>query len=88
MGVPIISVQSSAPIATLAKRYKNALYIFAVAMNNSLSRPRFILEGVNETEAFVVGEGRNVTITRGGFEDAFGGYGVHIYKIPLTGEGK
>ena len=81
----IISVQSSVPIATMAKRYKNTLYIFAVAMTNSASQPRFTLGELNGTEARVVGEKRNVAITRGAFEDAFGGYGVHIYEIPLNG---
>lgn len=79
-----ITVQSSNPIATIAKRYKGTLFIFAVAMTNFASQPRFTLEGVNGTEAVVVGEKRNVTLTRGTFEDAFDGYAVHIYEIPLT----
>ena len=69
----------------MAKRYKNTLYIFAVAMTNSASQPRFTLEGLNGSEALVVGEKRNVMITGGAFEDPFAGYGVHIYEIPLTG---
>ena len=80
-----ITVQSSAPIATMAKRYKNTIYIFAVAMTNSASQPRFTLEGLNGTEAVVVGERRDMAITGGVFEDAFDGYGVHIYEIPLNG---
>ena len=79
-----ITVQSSIPIAAMAKRYKDALYIFAVDMTNSASQPRFTLEGFNGTEAIVVGEKRNVAIMQGAFEDAFDGYGVHIYEIPLT----
>jgi hypothetical protein len=82
-----VTVQSSIPIATMAKRYKNTLYIFAVAMTNSASQPRFTLERINGTRALVVGEKRDVTITRGVFEDSFDGYGVHIYEIPLTDAG-
>jgi len=79
-----ITVQSSAPIATMAKRRGNSIYIFAVAMSNSASRARFTLRGLNGTEAVVVGEMRDVAITGGGFEDAFNGYGVHIYEISLN----
>jgi hypothetical protein len=79
-----VTVQSSVPISTLTKRYKNMLYIFAVAMSKSASRPRFTLKGFNGSEAVVVGEKRNVTITGGAFEDPFAGYGVHIYEIPLV----
>jgi hypothetical protein len=79
-----VSVQSSIPIATMAKRYKDTLYIFAVAMINSPSRPRFTLQGVKEARAVVAGENRDVTITQGFFEDQFDGYGVHIYEVSLT----
>jgi hypothetical protein len=82
-----ISVQSSVPIATMAKRYQNTVYIFAVAMTNSASQPRFTLERFDGTKALVVGEKRDVTITRGVFEDSFYGYGAHIYEIPLNGKG-
>jgi hypothetical protein len=81
-----ITVQSSVPIATMAKRYKSTVYKFAVALTNSASQARFTLERLNGTEAVVVGEKRNVTIARGAFEDAFSGYGVHIYEIPLTSD--
>ena len=82
-----ITVQSSIPIATMAKRYQNTVYIFAVAMTNSTSKPRFTLEGFNGTEGLVMGEKRNVPIRQGVFEDTFVGYGVHIYEIPLNGKG-
>ena len=82
-----VTVQSSVPIATMTKRYQNTVYIFAIAMTNSASQPRFTLETFNGTSALVVGEKRNVTITQGVFEDSFDGYGMHIYEIPLTGAG-
>ena len=77
----ILKVQSSKPIAAVVKRYENAFYIFAVAMNNSASRPRFAIKGLDASKAVVIGEDRDVTITNGTFEDSFEGYGVHIYKI-------
>jgi len=56
-------------------------------MADSASRPRFTLEGLNETRAMVAGEKRYVTITDGVFEDGFDGYGVHTYEIPMNGGG-
>ena len=82
-----VTIQSSTPISTMIKRYQNTVYIFAIAMTNSSSRSRFMVEGVNGPRAFVVGENRDVPITGGIFEDSFDGYGVHIYQIPLTSAG-
>ena len=83
-----INARANVPLATVAKQYKDKLYIFAVAMTNSASRPRFTLESLTGLEALVLGEKRTVTISRGVFEDAFDGYGVHVYEIPLASEGK
>ena len=76
-----VTVQSSVPIAAVAKRSKNTLYIFAVAMSKTASQPQFTVKGLDGIEALVVGEKRNVLITGGTFEDLFAGYGVHIYKF-------
>ena len=76
-----LTVRSTKPIATMVKQHENAIYIFAVAMNNSASKPRFAIKDLNATSAVVIGEDRSVTITHGVFEDLFDGYGVHIYKI-------
>jgi len=81
----VVTVQSSVPIATMTKRYQNAVYVFAVAMTNAASQARFTLKRVNGTSAVVVGEKRYVTIVRGAFDDSFDGYGVHIYEIPDAG---
>jgi hypothetical protein len=82
-----ITVQSPLPIAIMAKRYKNTLYLFAVAMTNSVSQPHFALKSFNVAKTYVVGENRNVKLTEGVFDDAFEGYGVHIYEIPLIDAG-
>jgi hypothetical protein len=74
-------VQSTTPIATMVKQYENTIYVFAVAMNDSVSKPRFTINGFDGTKAIVIGEDRSVTITHGVFEDPFEGYGVHIYEI-------
>jgi hypothetical protein len=78
----MVAVKSNVPIATMVKRHENTVYIFAVAMENSPSAPRFVVDGMGDTQARVIGEHRSVTITRGGFDDSFDGYGVHLYQIP------
>ena len=91
----LISVQSSTPVAILAKEYGNRLYIFTVAMRGSATRARFTLGQfgdahfvANEARAHVIGEGRYLAIQQGVFEDTFSGYGVHIYEISSADQGK
>ena len=80
-----ITVQSPVPIATMLKQHEQALYLFAVAMRNAVSRPRFAIEGLDTAQADVLGEERSVSIRNGMLEDDFAGYGVHLYKLPLSG---
>jgi hypothetical protein len=54
-------------------------------MRKEASAPRISVEGIGDAEAFVLDEDRRVIIRNGGFVDAFSGYGVHRYKIPLRG---
>ena len=76
-----INVRSTVPVATLAKRYNNSLYVFTVALANAPSQPQFTLHRYNGTEATVIGEDRKLPITVGAFQDNLEGYGVHIYEI-------
>ena len=80
-----VTVQSPVPIATMLKQHEQALYLFAVAMRNAASRPQFAIEGLDDTQADVLGELRSATIRNGVLEDDFASYGVHLYKIPLPG---
>ena len=77
-----LTVKSSVPIATMVKLHEGTMYIFAVAMESSPSAARFVVDGLAKTQARVLGEQRSVTVTTGEFEDAFDGYGVHLYQIP------
>ena len=77
------AVASPVPIATMAKKYGNALYVFAVAMQNRPSTPQLVIPGVREAEAAVINEGRAITIRSGILEDSFDGYAVHLYEIQL-----
>jgi hypothetical protein len=44
----------------------------------------FALSKVSNATAIVLGEDRTVAIGDGKLSDAFGSYGVHIYKVPLA----
>ena len=75
---------SSPSISAMVKEYGNALYVFAVAMDNKKSTVRFQTRVPNGT-AEVLEENRSLAMTNGSFEDSFAGYGVHLYRIPLPG---
>jgi hypothetical protein len=79
-----ITVQSPVPIATMLKGHQTALYLFAVAMRNAASRPKITIEDLDNAQAHVLGEARSVNINSGVLEDDFAGYGVHLYRIPLS----
>jgi hypothetical protein len=77
----LVAVASSVPIATMAKRQGDALYVFAVAMQREKSTPWFAIRGLRDGKATVIDEDRTVDIKGGILEDSFAGYGVHLYKI-------
>jgi hypothetical protein len=79
-----IDVSSPVPIAAMVKQHGNALYLFAVAMQNQPSTPRLAIRGLRGARAAVLNEGRDVAIRDGIIEDTFDGYAVHLYKISLT----
>jgi hypothetical protein len=80
------AIDVSAPIAvdTRVKRLPEALYVFAVAMQNQAAKVRFFVPGIGNASAAVIDEDRAVAVAGGVFEDAFTGYGVHIYRIPVA----
>jgi hypothetical protein len=80
----LVAVSSTVPIATLAKRQGDALYVFAVAMRREPSTPWFAIRGLRDGQAIVIDEDRIVAIKEGILEDSFQGYGVHLYKIEAT----
>jgi hypothetical protein len=77
-----LNVQSDSTIATLVKEYQEKLFVFAVNMKNSTAKARFAFDGSDQKSVTVIGENRSLPMTQGIFEDAFEGYGVHIYEFP------
>ncbi len=73
---------STGPVAMLAKRHANAVYIFAVRMEGTPARATFTLPGAPAAaKATVIDEQRTLTLERGSFSDTFEPYGVHLYEI-------
>ena len=64
----------------MLKQHEQALYLFAVAMRNAVSRPQFAIEDLDTAQADVLGEERSVSIRNGMLEDDFAGYGVLLLQ--------
>jgi hypothetical protein len=76
-----VDVLGGDQIATLIKRSGEVLFVFAVAKGNQPSFPTFRLRGLQRGTALVMGEERSIPVVDGAFQDAFAGYGVHLYEI-------
>jgi len=71
-----------APIAMMLRRHGNNTYLFAVRMEGKSARATFAVEGLpSNSTAEVLGEQREIAVRQGVFQDDFGPYAVHIYKI-------
>ncbi|MGC8744376.1 MAG: hypothetical protein ACP5T0_10910 [Verrucomicrobiia bacterium] len=70
-------------IATLSKRYKENLYLFAVAMRDVKTKAYFKIKSLKSSasSAEVLYENRYINIKDGAFEDDFEPWSVHLYKI-------
>jgi hypothetical protein len=70
------------PVAAVGKRGGRDAYVFAVGMRNAETRVAFALPRArNNAVAEVLGEDRTIPIRDGRFEDVFGPYQVHLYRI-------
>ena len=80
-GATVDSANEQVPVALMTKRVEDATYVFSVAMNYGHTVGRFTVEGIGDATAEVLGEDRQVAVKDGAFQDAFGGYDVHLYRI-------
>jgi hypothetical protein len=70
------------PIHAVLKKQGSERYVFSVSMADAATTARFALSGLGTpTSIEVIGEGRNLTPLADYFEDAFEGYGVHLYHL-------
>lgn len=82
-GVSVASSDPSVAVDAMVKRYEGYTYVFAVSMRPGAAEVAFTLRdftGSCTVEA--VGENRNLAAAGGVFQDAFSGFGVHIYRVP------
>ncbi|MFH1569380.1 MAG: hypothetical protein ABIL09_15395, partial [Gemmatimonadota bacterium] len=81
-GVQVTSAAAAVPVAAMVKRYGGATYLFAAAMRDGATTATFALAGgPTAGTAEVLGEGRSVPLAGGVLTDAFGPYGVHLYRV-------
>ena len=77
-----VSRNPSAPVHAVLKKDGRERYVFAVNMAEGATTAVFSLAGIgNPTSIEVIGEGRNLVPANEAFEDAFEGYGVHLYRL-------
>jgi hypothetical protein len=70
------------PLDCTARRLGKDFYIFSVCMRDGAANGRFRIKGLpSEATAEVLGEDRTITVKKGVFEDAFGPWEVHLYRI-------
>lgn len=80
-----VVVKSSAevPVEAMVKRQKETTYVFAVAMWEGTTTASFKVAGLTGTvSAEVLGEGRNLEVRDGAFQDTFKPWDIHLYRIP------
>jgi hypothetical protein len=65
----------------MVKQYGGSTYVFAVAVLNNPGAATFALPNLESGVVQVLGESRQLAVSGGTFQDAFAGYGVHLYQI-------
>ena len=80
-----LKVESSnkdVPVATMVKKHGGATYVFAVAMKPGETEAAFTLDGLPAgAQVEVLGENRKIEPADGKFQDHFGDWDVHLYRI-------
>lgn len=77
----VISRHENVPIDHVVKRHGGAAYVFAVAMRDGETTGRFEMKGLGDGRVEVIGEERTIDAKDGAWEDRFGGYQVHLYRV-------
>jgi len=81
-GVRVSTDAADAPVAVIVKKYGEAVYLFAVGMRNRGTNATFTVQDIaGERTVEVIDEDRTLTSENGVFQDAFGPYEVHLYRL-------
>jgi len=83
--VKVVSENNVVPIAVMAKRTSDALYLFTAAMRDGKTTATFTVRGLTgHPKVEVLDENRTVRSEDGIFRDDFQSWDVHIYRIALA----
>jgi hypothetical protein len=82
-GAVVASSDAGVPVEAMVKREPSgSTCVFAAAMRPGEAEARFTVRGLRASaEAEVIGENRRIAVREGRFEDGFGPYAVHLYRI-------
>ncbi len=76
--------KATVPVAFMAKRHGSSLYVFAVAMRPGETDAVFQLAPpLTATNVEVLGENRRLRVSDGSFQDHFGLWDAHVYRLTL-----
>ncbi len=82
--VSVTTEPSSIPVAILARKHKDAVYLFAVNMRGDPVKTSFSAAGISkDAKIEVVDESRTLQAADSSWQDDFAAWAVHIYRIPL-----
>ena len=80
--VSVSSDNKNVPVAIMVKKHEGAIYLFAVAMEEGQTNAEFAVHDLPEAKTVeVLGENRTIASKDGVFEDSFGAWDVHLYRI-------
>jgi hypothetical protein len=80
--VRVTASDAKGDIGAMLKRRGGRTFLFAVNLRNAPSKASFVLPGAGDEKRLSVhGEGREIALRDGKFEDAFEPYGVHRYEL-------
>jgi hypothetical protein len=81
-GFTVESSPARVPVALLAKRDGDDVWVIAVGMRNGAAEATFRWSAAGSArEVEVWGEGRSLTLERGAWRDRFEPWGVHVYRL-------
>jgi hypothetical protein len=77
----VLSQDNPAPVAIMAKKYGDAMYLFAVGMTGKETTATFTVPALKGQRAVeVLGENRSLVSNDGVFKDRFAAWDVHLYR--------
>jgi hypothetical protein len=81
-GVTVASSAAAVPVEATVKRRDGSTYVFAVGMRDGKTTATFTVAGLTgRMKAEVLGEDRTVEVRDGVFQDEFGPWAAHLYRI-------